>query len=142
MKVAPAFAAILTAALLACCCRVCPAQSGGANLPRSMKGYELYSWAARGEWHFALLRGTNRIKTRAEVRAPGSRLRGVEALKRKLDMLAEGEEVFWTTGFVQGTALPPEKVIEEVRSHCERRGIVLRVNRRDGPRVSKAGRKD
>jgi len=57
-----------------------------------MKGYELYSWRVRGVWNFALLVGTNRLKSRQEVRASKACVRGVEALKRKLDLLAEGEE--------------------------------------------------
>nr|MDQ3817143.1 hypothetical protein [Acidobacteriota bacterium] len=65
------------------------------------------SWEARGGWYFALLTGTNRLKTRREVAAPKTRLRGVEALKRKLGLLAEGEEVSWATGLVAGTAFPP-----------------------------------
>ena len=31
------------------------AQSQGADSPHSMKGYELYSWRANGDWYFALL---------------------------------------------------------------------------------------
>jgi hypothetical protein len=130
MKPAPPIGTILATALLVGCYQVGIAQSRGAKLPRSMKGYELYSWEARGEWYFALLIGTNRLKTRHEVSAPQARVRGVEALKRKLDLLAEGEEVLWRTGLVPRTALPPEKIVKEVKTHCDRRGIILRVNRR------------
>jgi hypothetical protein len=130
MKLAPTIVTILATAFLVGCWQVGIAQSRGAKLPRSMKGYELYSWEARGGWYFALLIGTNRLKTRHEVGAPKARMRGVEALKRKLDLLAEGEEVLWTTGLVPRTALPPEKIMKEVKSYCDRRGIILRVNRR------------
>jgi hypothetical protein len=130
MKLAPTIVMILVTALLVGCYQVGIAQSRGAKLPRSMKGYELYSWEARREWYFALLIGTNRLKTRHEVSTPQARVRGVEALKRKLDLLAEGEDVLWTTGLVPRTALPPEKIVEEVKSYCDRRGIILRVNRR------------
>jgi hypothetical protein len=92
-----------------------------------MKGYELYSWEAGGEWYFALLAGTNRLKTRGEVRSPKNRLRGVAALGRELSRLAEGEEVFWAAGRVPGTALPPGEVIEEVKKICARRKVVLGV---------------
>ena len=36
-------------------------------LPHSMKGYELYSWADDGQWHFTLITGTNRTKTMEEI---------------------------------------------------------------------------
>src|SRR5919206_1911803 len=98
MKLPSPVVAILAGALLVGCCQVGVARSTQAKLPHSMKGYELYSWRARGEWYFALLIGTNRLKTRREVRAPGARLRGVEALKRRLDLLGEGEEVSWAAG--------------------------------------------
>ncbi len=73
-----------------------------------MKGYELYSWKSRGEWYFAFLVGTNRLKTRDEVTSPRVRLQGVEAVKKKLEQLAKGDDVFWSSGLVRGTILPPE----------------------------------
>ena len=36
-------------------------------LPESLKGYELYSWQAGGEWLFTLTTGTNRIKSFEEI---------------------------------------------------------------------------
>jgi hypothetical protein len=36
-------------------------------LPRSMKGYELYSWREGDGWRFGLITGTNRSKTCAEI---------------------------------------------------------------------------
>jgi hypothetical protein len=33
------------------------------TLPRSFKGYELYSWEEEGQWHFTLITGTDRTKT-------------------------------------------------------------------------------
>ena len=40
-----------------------------APLPRSMKGYELYSWYAQqeGEWYYTLITATNRLKTWEEI---------------------------------------------------------------------------
>ena len=107
------------------------AQSRVAKLPpHSMKGYELYSWKIRGDWYFALLVGTNRRKTRREVSSPKARVRGVEALKRKLDRLAEGEDVIWAGRLAPWAMLPPEKIVEEVKNYCGHRGIILRVSRR------------
>ncbi len=131
MKLPSPVVAILAVALLVACCQAVVARSTQAKLPHSMKGYELYSWRARGEWYFALLTGTNRLKSRREVRAPGARLIGVEALKRRLDLLAEGEEVSWSAGLAPGTALPPEGIVRDVKEYCDRRGIILRVSRGD-----------
>lgn len=121
---------MLAIALLFGCCQVNPAQSRNAKLPRSMKGYELYSWELRGEWHFALLVGTNRLKTRSEINSPKIRVRGIKALKKKLSRLAAGEEVFWSAGMVSGTVVPPERIVEEVKNYCKRYGITVRVSER------------
>lgn len=121
---------ILATALLLGCCQVSLAQSREPKLQHSMKGYELYSWKIRGEWYFALLVGTNRLKSRREVDSPKARVRGVEALKRKLSRLAEGEEVAWAGRLVPWAVLPPEKIVDEIKNYCDRRGITLRVSRR------------
>ncbi|HKQ99344.1 MAG TPA: hypothetical protein VJT09_01650 [Pyrinomonadaceae bacterium] len=118
---------ILILILLAGCCLASRAQSGQAKLPRSMKGYELYSWKVRGEWYFSLLVGTNRLKTYKEVTSPKVRLKGVTALKSKLAQLSEGEEVSWAATLAPRTILPPDGIIEDLRSYCERHGIILRV---------------
>ena len=104
-----------------------------------MKGYELYSWKSRGEWHFSLLVGTNRLKTFSEISSPKISVRGVRALKGRLNQLAGGEELTWSAGLVPRTVLPPEEIVDEVKSYCERRGIVLRVNRRGARTTSNNG---
>jgi len=125
------------------CPQVHLAQAREVRLPQSMKGYELYSWNDRGEWHFALLVGTNRLKTRDEVTSPQGRLKGLEAVKNKLNQLAKGEEVFWSSGIVRGTILPPEEIIRAVKSYCEERGILLRVpSRAGGQRINSPVKED
>ena len=104
-----------------------------------MKGYELYSWKSRGEWYFSLLIGTNRLKTFSEVSSPKIRVRGVRALKARLNQLAASEELTWSAGLVSRTVLPPEQIVDEVKRYCERRGIVLRVNRRGARTASNNG---
>ena len=37
------------------------------ELPRSAKGYELYSWSADNQWRFTLITGTNRAKMLDEI---------------------------------------------------------------------------
>lgn len=138
MKFAPFFIPVLVIALLLGSGQVSSAQSREENLPpHSMKGYELYSWKISGEWYFALLVGTNRIKTRREVSSPRVRIRGVDALKRKLDRLAEGEEVTWAGRLRPWAVLPPEKIVKDVKNYCDGRRLKLRVNRRSvGGRIS------
>jgi hypothetical protein len=130
---------VVVACVLFGCCRASLAQSRDAPLPHSMKGYEVYSWKSRGEWYFSLLVGTNRLKTFSEVSSTKIRVRGVRALKARLNQLAGGEEVTWSAGLVPRTVLPPEKIVDEVKSYCERRGIVLRVNRRGARTTSNSG---
>src|SRR5205085_2053684 len=127
---------MVVASLLFGCCQASLAQSRDATLPHSMKGYELYSWKSRGEWYFSLLIGTNRLKTFSEVSTPKIRVRGVRALKGRLNQLAGGEELTWSAGLVPRTVLPPEEIVDEVKSYCERRGIVLRVSRRRSAALS------
>jgi hypothetical protein len=103
---------------------VAPPPTGSA---RSMKGYELYSWQMEGTWTFALVPGTNRIKTYDEIASPDTRVQDLETLRRELDRLASGEQVFWSEDRVPNTALPPDDVIEEVRAYCKQRDIRLEV---------------
>ncbi len=104
------------------------AQSQGSASQHSMKGYELYSWRANDDWYFALLVGTNRLKTRDEVTAQRSRVGSVEALKEKLQKLPKGEEVIWSEGLVHGMSFPADEVVKEIGAYCDERGIKLQVN--------------
>jgi len=83
----------------------------GSARADSMKGWELYSWqdmacSASPQVHsainpdsvcFALLPGTNRLKTAAEIKKAPLKLADI---KQKLASLKRGEEVFWTLGEV------------------------------------------
>jgi hypothetical protein len=89
-----------------------------------MKGYELYSWQAQGDWRFALVVGTNRLKTFDEISSDELRL---QALERKLDQLPGGEQVFWSTQRVPNMALPPSEMIAEIRAFCAQRDIQLEI---------------
>jgi hypothetical protein len=89
------------------------------------KGVELYSWRdARTGWTFALLDGTNRLKTAAEVKESRNRIAGVEGLKKALARLAVGEQVFWTHP-IEGFEYPPEATVQEVRVCARRLNITL-----------------
>ena len=97
------------------------------TLPHSMKGYELYSWQADGSWSFALLAGTNRIKTYQEVTEAPERAKGTEALLEQLGRLPQGEQVFWLIGRVPGMSPPPPDILEEASDLCRRRGVHLEI---------------
>ena len=60
------------------------------------KAVELYSWRdAEGAWTFALVDGTNRLKSQEEIRNAPTRYEGVAALEAAFAGLAVGEHVFW-----------------------------------------------
>ncbi len=111
------------------------AQSASGGLPHSMKGYELYSWKTRGQWYFSLVIGTNRQKTYREVTSAKARVKGIAGLKRKLDLLSRGEEIFWSTHLMRRMTLPPRDMINEVVDYCRERGLVLRVGSQAAHRV-------
>ena len=121
-------------------------QSSAAMLPRSSKEYELYSWKSGATWTFALITGTNRLKTLAEITAPenveGDWVKitavGVPELKAVLGRLPSGTQIFWHTARHLGSdALksepklrrPPGRVIREVRATCEELGLDLQLSR-------------
>jgi len=114
-------------------------------LPRSMKGYELYSWQEQGQWHFTLITGTNRNKQLEEIISAGNtvsedgwvkiHVTGVEDIEDVLSRVPEGEFVFWNEGqFVLPTeeavaklVFPPDDIIEEIKDHAEKLGIDFMV---------------
>jgi hypothetical protein len=120
-----------------------PAETG--KLPRSMKGYELYSWFEGGQWHFTLVTGTNRNKTVEEITAAGDLVSasgwvrihviGAEAIKPVLCRLQQGEEIFWLAGPRAGETppgktafmLPPEETIDAIKKHATQCGLILVV---------------
>jgi hypothetical protein len=107
------------------------------ELPRSPKGYELYSWEEEGQWHFTLITATNRIKTLEEVISREDFISetgwvktqavGADAIKDVISRLPEGESVFWCDELHIGQSaetdfqLPPGNIanaIEEYAAQC------------------------
>lgn len=119
--------------------------SSTTSLPRSMKGYELYSWYVEENdaWYYTLVTGTNRVKSYAEISTPESvvteddwvkiTVRGSDALKSALDLLPEGETVTWLgarrleAALAMERAFPDRDVVREIERRCQRRGIRLDV---------------
>jgi hypothetical protein len=118
---------VLPAILILVGCRASDRPSPPATRPSSMKGYELYSWQTGDVWTFALVEGTNRVKGFEEILPPSGQAQGLEWLQRELELLPNGEPVFWSAGRVPGTTLPPEGMVRTVQSHCDQLGLELRV---------------
>lgn len=109
------------------------------ELPRSLKGYELYSWEEEGEWHFTLITGTNRVKTLEEITTEEdfisetgwvrTQVVGADAIKDVLSHLPEGESVCWCDELHIGQStepdfqLPPAQVANAIEEYAERCGL-------------------
>ena len=109
------------------------------KLPRSFKGYELYSWEEEGQWHFTLITGTNRIKTIEEITSEGDfisetgwvkiQVVGADAIKDVLSRLPEGESVFWCDELHIGQStetdlqLPTEQIADAIEEYAKQRGL-------------------
>ena len=124
-----------------------PPASLPPSLPRSMKGYELYSWKSGTAWRFTLITGTNRLKAWGEITSPETivegdwikiTVEGVPALKAALGKLPPGTHVGWcgkrdlssgSPGLRERLRLPPRSMLKEVQSYCSERGIDLTVAR-------------
>ena len=109
------------------------------KLPRSSKGYELYSWEEEGQWHFTLITGTNRIKTLEEITSEEDfisetgwvriQVVGADAAKDVLSRLPDDESVFWFDELHIGQPteidfqLPPEQIANEIEGYSEQCGL-------------------
>jgi hypothetical protein len=103
-------------------------QEGPRATRPAFKGVELYSWkdCTPCEWQFALLPGTNRLKTGSEIKNPARVIRGVPGLRQHLSRLAEGETVFWLKRPLPELSFPdPDTVDEVVRSSGHRKITVV-----------------
>lgn len=98
----------------------CAATPGDRAVRTMLKGVELYSWpdSGGGSWRFALLPGTNRDKTFAEIRHSRDAVDSVAELKVRLARLAPSEEVFWRTTGRDDRALPPKEVIDDIIAYA------------------------
>ena len=115
------------------------------SLPRTMKGYELYSWQDGGQWHFTLITGTNRNKILGEIISGSDNVTpdgwvdihvtGVKAIEALLARVPQGEWVSWNAqGFVipleeakAKLALPPENIVNEIKDYVKQFGYTFYV---------------
>jgi len=109
------------------------------NLPRSFKGYELYSWEEEGQWHFTFITGTNRVKTIEEITSEEDSMSetgwvkihvvGADAIKDVLSRLPEGESVFWCDELHIGQStemdlqLPPQQITDAIEEYAQQCGL-------------------
>ena len=78
------------------------------------KGVEVYSWKDdKGVWHFAILSGTNRVKTEQEVKTAPTTYAGTDKFIEALKLLAEGESVFWFHR-INGFKFPPKDDLKKI----------------------------
>jgi len=109
------------------------------ELPRSLKGYELYSWEEDCQWHFTLITGTDRTKTIEEITSKGESVSetgwvkihvvGVDAIKGVLSRLPGGGSVFWCDESHIGQSiemdlqLPPEEIAHAIEEYARQCGL-------------------
>lgn len=104
------------------------------STPHSMKGWELYSWsdACTNEDAscFALLVGTNRQKSLAEIRQAPLTLGELEA---KLATLNKSDELFWSAPAPEFTLpdakRPARDPVQRAEATIRRLGLKLTVER-------------
>jgi hypothetical protein len=104
-----------------------PADEAPPESLTSMKGYELYSWQQGDNWYFAVVTGTNRIQTLADITASDAPVQGVDALKNQLAQLPDNTWLYWSAQWVPETAMPSEEVVNDVAATCEQLDIRLKV---------------
>ena len=114
------------------------------KLPRSMKGYELYSWQVGTEWYFSLSTATNRLKTYDEITAGETTLdpqwtrlvvHGTHNLEATLEQIPPGTLVVWMGPKTlkrfgskpRDLVLPPSRTVRAIEAYCQELDIRLQV---------------
>lgn len=106
-------------------------------LPRSFKGYEVYSWQSDGIWSFTVITGTNRNKTQDEIVSGETYIseqgwilihcQGEEELMKVLAKIPSGEWVSLLDGsFVTENnklSLPPVDMSERIKAFAREHGL-------------------
>ncbi|HZK80102.1 MAG TPA: hypothetical protein VFC46_03525 [Humisphaera sp.] len=92
-----------------------------AECRTSFKGWELYILPDGKEWKFSLMEGANRLKSEDEINAAA--VKGLDAIKKKLDELKSGEDVF-VTGRSHSKA-PPKDIAKALVEYGKARGLKM-----------------
>lgn len=95
-----------------------------SNLAKTaVKGWELYLWQYDGDIYFSLLQRTDRLKSDDEITEDAAR--GIAAIRRTLDELKPGQEVF-----VVGKKLaeqPPKGHATPIMEYGKRIGLKMQA---------------
>ena len=104
--------------------------------PRSLKGWELYSWYQNDKWYYSIQVGTDRLKSYTEVSTHGLIVGGEKQLKQLLDHFQTAEtitwigrvwlETCWITGF-GNLELPPVSIVTDIKNYCQMKGLILQI---------------
>jgi hypothetical protein len=94
---------------------------------KAFKGMELYSWTnSSGEWVYALMPGTNREKTAAEIQNVKYVIPNISALEKRFSRLAVGEQVYWYAGF-NDFPYPDKEIVNGVTLSAKKAQIELHL---------------
>ena len=105
-------------------------QAQERSAEKAFKGIELYSWQdSNGDWLFALLPGTNRLKIETEVKKKENQILGTKELEKRFMRIAEGEQVFWFYN-LKGFAYPGEKMMKDIVSSAKKAKVELHLPRK------------
>jgi beta-glucanase (GH16 family) len=85
----------------------------------SMKGWELYIWQDGGDTYFSLMVGTNRLKSDDEIARTA--VKGLDAIKPKLDQLKQGQYVFVHARRLAAPA--PDNRAKAIAEYCRKIGL-------------------
>ncbi len=79
------------------------------------------------DWQFALLPGTNRLKTLTEILEPAKAISGVAELQQQLARLAKGEQVFWFNRSQAELSYPEPAIFAQIVGFSAQRKIAVVV---------------
>ncbi len=78
-----------------------------------------------GKWTFALLPGTNRLKTSIDIKE--KQIPNAKELKKRFRLLPKGEQVFWLHPDLEDFAFPDPKMTDAIMSSAKKARIKLYV---------------
>lgn len=111
---------------------VVPLQAQERSREKAFKGMELYSWKdSNGDWVFALLPGTNRIKPETEIKKQEKQIPNTNELEIRFSQLAEGEQVFWVNPDRKGFSYPNQSTIDKIIASAKKAKVELHVSPKD-----------
>lgn len=84
------------------------------------KGWELRVWQDNGQTQYALLSGTNRVKTDKEIAQAA--VNSLDAIEKQLDELKDGQDVFFM-GRVQTDKPSEAAAIDDLIKYCNKIGL-------------------